>query len=310
MIAVTGASGYIGRATLAQLAALGEPAVAVSRGPAPAGLPAIVTWRSTGEAAPRAAAFAGCDAVIHLAGRAHTKVTHEDGRDLFDEANRQLALATAAAAGEAGVRRFVFVSTLGVHGRSSDTPLRGDSPVQPNEPYARAKWAAERELAAACAGNGMDLCIVRPPMVYGPGCPGNFRRLVRLVATGLPLPFASLDGKRSFIHVDNLASFLCSAARAGSGPTGTYVVADGSDWTLPQLVRGIAAGLQRPARLLPFPGAVLRLAGRLAGREAEIDSLTRPMQVDAREARAAFGWSPPVAPAEALRQSVQGHGPS
>jgi UDP-glucose 4-epimerase len=265
-----------------------------------------VRWIGTADGAPRPDDLAGCSALVHLAGRAHTRVAVADGRDLFDEANRALALRTAAAARQAGVRRFVFVSTLGVHGNWSAAPVTADSPPQLDTPYARSKWAAEQELRELCAGGAMQLCIVRPPMVYGPGCPGNFGRLVRLVQRGIPLPFGSLRGTRSFVQVDNLAAFLqrCCAQDA---PAGTFVVADGSDWSLPELVRAIAAALHRPARLLPFPPALLRLAAAAAGLRREMDSLTRPMPVDARDAWRAFGWTPPVDPGPALRDAAASH---
>lgn len=304
MIAVTGATGYIGRATLAELARRGLAVVAVSRygaGAAPAG----VQWRATGAGFPTAATFAGCDTVIHLAGRAHTTVAVADGQDLFDLENRQLALATAEAAHAAGARRFVFVSTLGVHGSGAAAPLRGDSPVHPQLPYARSKWEAEQQLTAWCAARGMALCIVRPPMVYGPRCPGNFARLVRMVRSGLPLPFAALHAQRSFIYVDNLASFLAECATQPA--TGAYVVADGSDWSVAQLVRAIGAELRLPVRSFPVPAALLRLAGKLTGKQREVDSLTLDMRVDPLPARHAFGWQPPVAADAALRLSVRDH---
>ena len=303
MIAVTGATGYIGRAVVAELARRGLAVTVVSRSVDGGQVPVGVQWRNAGEALRGAARFAGCATVIHLAGRAHTTVAVDNGRDLFDIENRQLALASAEAAYAAGVRRFVFVSTLGVHGRGADAPLCSDSPVHPDLPYAYSKWAAEQKLAAWCAQRDMALCIVRPPMVYGPRCPGNFLRLIRMVRSGMPLPFAALHAQRSFIYVENLAAFLaeCATQRA----TGTYVIADGSDWSVAQLVRAIGAELQLPVRCFPVPVALLRLAGKLAGKRREIDSLTLPMLVNAERACRVFGWQPCVAPQDALRFSVR-----
>jgi len=306
MIAVTGASGYIGSATVDELARRGHEVAAVSRAAGPRQPAVGVQWRSTGRAFPTASAFAGCQAVIHLAGRAHTNVGVVDGQDMFELENRQLALATAQAAHEAGVRRFVFVSTLGVHGAGSSDLLSADSPVRPDSAYARSKLAAEGDLAAWCARHGMELCIVRPPMVYGPRSPGNFQRLLRLVRGGVPLPFASLHARRSFIFVGNLASFLSDCANKTA--TGTYLVGDGSDWSVAELVRAMASELGTPQRIFPVPVSVLRLAGTLAGRRREVDSLTLPMRVSSAAARRDFAWQPPIVPEEALKRSVQDTG--
>ena len=247
----------------------------------------------------------GCDAIVHLAGRAHTRVALQDGVDLFDDSNRKLASATADAAHAAGVARFVQVSTLGVHGNWSARPVTETSALIGDTPYARSKVAAEQELAVQLNGTGTTLTIVRPPMVYGAGCPGNFPRLVKLVKSGMPLPFGSVTGTRSFIHVDNLASLLAHCAEQ-SGMAGVFIAGDGSDYELPELIRAIAAGIHRPARLVPFPPGLLRLAARALGRQREIDSLTRPMPVDWSKIRAA-GWTPPLATASALADALDNY---
>lgn len=304
MIAVTGATGYIGRAVVAELSRRGLSIAALSRSSS-VQVPGAVQWRIAGPSSPSEANFADCDTVIHLAGRAHTTVANANGRNLFDVENRELALATAEVAHAAGVRRFVFVSTLGVHGSGADAPLRASSPVHPELPYAQSKWAAEQQLAVWCAAHNMELCIVRPPMVYGPGCPGSFPRLVRLVGSGMPLPFSVLHAQRSFIYVENLASFLAECAT--QKVTGTYLVSDGSDWSVAQLVRAIGAELQRPVHCFPVPALLLRLGGKLIGKQRELDSLTLPMCVDAEPAMRDFGWLPRVTPEEALCISVRGY---
>lgn len=304
MIAVTGANGYIGRAVLGELIRRGLPFAAISRSN-PIDRLGAVQWRIAGPSSPTEANFSDCHTVIHLAGRAHTTLISVNGIDLFDTENRQLALITAQLAYTAGVRRFVFVSTLGVHGRGSDVLLRANSPVHAELPYAQSKWAAEQELSTWCAKHGMELCVVRPPMVYGPSCPGSFLRLVRLVRSGLPLPFSRLHAKRSFIFVENLASFLVECAI--QKVTGTYLVSDGSDWSVAHMARAIGEELQQPVHCFPVPPALLRLVGKLIGKQRELDSLTLPMCVDPEPAMRDFCWHPPVTPQKAFSISVRGH---
>jgi UDP-glucose 4-epimerase len=306
MIAVTGASGYIARTLVGHLAARGHAVRALSRSDPPGDIPAGVEWRRVADGLPGAADLAGCDAVVHLAGRAHTRIAVADGRDLFDEANRVLALRTAEVALASGVQRFVFVSTVAVHGTWSAVPVNGASPIRLDSPYARSKWRAEEELRGRLDAGPMQLSIVRPPMVYGRACPGNLARLVRLVASGLPLPLGSAHVARSLIHVENLASYLerCAVHPAASG---SFVPGDGSDWTIPELIVAIADALGHAARLVPFPPSVLRAAAGLLGRARDLDSLTRPMLVDPVEAAERLDWRPFVDPGPALRDAVKSH---
>lgn len=304
-IAVTGSSGYIAQALIKHLAGRGDHILAVSRGPC---LPALaelqgLQWLMQEGGIPQAEALRGCDALVHLAGRAHTHVSHEAGRDLFDEANRIMVRQCVQAAQDANVARFVLVSTLGVHGGWSADPINEGSPLQGTSPYARSKIEAERELAQAYEHDPEAFCIVRPPMVYGVACPGNFPRLINLVRRGLPLPFASIKNSRSFIQVENLADFLATAA-ARSTPGGTYVIGDGSDFTVPELIRAIAHAYDQPSLLFPFPSALLRLAAGLIGKQGEIDSLTQPMLVDWSHASIRTGWSPPVPGRQALLDTL------
>ena len=290
-VVVTGASGFVGFSVATALAARGEEVRGVGRGPAPMGWDTSWPWfpSADGIAPPRA--LEGCAAVIHAAGRAHTTVAYDEtGRDLFDEPNHLLAIRSAEAACAAGVRRFVFVSTIGVHGNWSAEVIDENSPVAAATPYARSKWAAELGLSRRYGNGKMALAIVRPPMVYGRDAPGNFLRLVKLVKSGVPLPFANVVAVRSFIHVENLASFLTQCALTVQGLR-IFVPHDGSDWALPELVSQIASVLGVPARQFACPVALLRLAGAATGREREIDSLTRPMVISASSALV-DGWFP------------------
>jgi len=303
MIAVTGANGYIGLATLQWLAREGAGGIGIGRSAPVFPLPPSTQWRIFGHPG----TFSDCDCVIHLAGRAHTTVAIDDGLDIFDKANRQLALDTAVAAHAAGVRSFVFVSTIGVHGNWSVEPVRANSPLHLETPYARSKWAAEQALSVFCADVGMRLCIVRPPMVYGPGCPGNFPRLLKLVASGVPLPLASMRSVRSFIQVDNLVSFLVMCASRVLPEQSVFVIGDGSDWSTAQLTKSMAEALGRSSRMFPFPLRLLSLVAGSIGRGREFDSLARPMRIDAHQAWEQCAWLPPIDPAEGLREAVSAY---
>lgn len=307
-IAVTGSTGYIAQALIKHLANRENEVLAISRGQPITALATLpgVQWLSTADGIPSAAALRGCHAVVHLAGRAHTHVAHEGGRDLFDESNRVLALNCSDASREAGVDRFVFVSTLGVHGGSSPKPVTENSPMTGVSPYARSKIEAEQQLAENYRNTPETLCIVRPPMVYGPSCPGNFPRLINLVRRGLPLPFASIHSRRSFIHVDNLAHFL-GAVSSCQVPGGTYVIGDESDFTVPELIRMIGQAFGLPTRLIPFPPSLLLAAAHLVGRRGEMESLTQAMEVDWSRARDFAGWTPPIPGRQALQDTLENY---
>ncbi|MBO1111427.1 NAD-dependent epimerase/dehydratase family protein [Bordetella petrii] len=294
---MTGASGYIGQALLRQARGQGHQVAVYARRPFESGGIAVLPF-----GAPVPDEFRQADALINLAGRAHT--TDAGGaHDAFDEANHQLPLRLAEQARLAGVRRFVHVSSIGVHGNASAQPLTETSPLAPDTPYTRSKVKGEQALQALYAATPQALAIVRPPMVYGPACPGNFARLRRLLQTGLPLPFGAIDARRSFMFVANLADFLLHCAAHPDGH-GIYVAADGSDYAVPQLLRAMGRELGRPARLFPMPPAWLRGAARLAGLRREMDSLTRPLLVDWARARTTLGWAPPASPEAALRLSL------
>jgi UDP-glucose 4-epimerase len=300
VIAVTGASGFVGRALVARLGGQHTVRAILRRETALAGASEIRladgnSWSPE--------TFQGCTAVCHLAGRAHIYRKSPDEARLFDEGNRGLAIAAAGAAIEAGVKHFVHVSSIAVHGDHAAEAIREDSPLAPTTAYGASKLAAEKELAALFRGAGTTLTIIRPPMIYGPACPGNFPRLIRLVRSNLPLPLASVTRRRSFIHIGNLVDFLATVLPR-QGSIETYLAGDGSDFTLPELIRAIGQEFGTRTLLLPFPPSLLLAAGQLAGRGREIGSLTRGMEVDWSKARAHFDWQPAVEPRRALQETL------
>ncbi|MEA3195342.1 MAG: UDP-N-acetyl-alpha-D-quinovosamine dehydrogenase [Betaproteobacteria bacterium] len=267
---VTGATGFVGRALCAELRDSGWQVVAGDqRQPG---------WEG---------ALQGVDALVHLAAVVHTRGSEAHYRQVNVEATERLALA----AKRAGVRRLVFVSTIKVNGEETpvDRPFRAADAPAPQDAYARSKWQAEQRLAGV---SGLEVVVVRPPLVYGPGVRANFRRLLQLVDTGVPLPFASIRNRRSLIYVGNLAALLRRCAEHPRAAGATLLAADGEDVSTPDLVQRMGAALGRPARLLPFPAFLL--PSRLTG------SLT----VDATETGERLEWQPPYPVDEGLARTV------
>ena len=291
-ILVTGAAGFIGRALCRGLAHRGHTVLGRTRRPAEP-LPGI-ELRPIGDIGPQtdwSGQLDGVDCVIHLANRAHHPVRHTAGTD---EAEAAAALARAAAS--AGVRRLVHFSSIRAMGdrTAPGAPFLAAALPQPRDSYGSGKLATERALQAAARQTGIELVILRPPLVYGPGVKGNFRWLLRLAGSGLPLPFAGVDNRRSLIFIDNLVD-LAARASVHSGATGRVLLArDTTDWSLPELLRVLAAGLGRLLRLFAVPPPVFAALRPLPGIGGLVGRLTLSLQVDDAETRAALGWLPPV----------------
>jgi nucleoside-diphosphate-sugar epimerase len=256
----------------------------------------LVDWR------PAAKDLAGIDCVIHLAARTH--VMAESAADPL-AAYRALNVAATAriaeAAAQAGVRRFVFLSSIKVNGEATHgRPFTADDAPHPQDAYGITKREAEDALREIAHRTGLEVVVLRPPLIYGPGVKGNLLALTRAIDRGVPLPIASIENRRSLVGLDNLVSAIVLAATHPAAAGRTFLVSDGEDLSTPQLVRIIAAGLGRPARLLPCPIALLRLAGRVTGRGAAIDRLTGSLEVDAAALTQALGWRPAVPPALGL----------
>lgn len=294
VVAVTGAGGFIGRAFCVRAAAGGRMLRRFVRAPEndADGVVAIDLAQAGVDEMTRH--LEGVATVVHLAGRAH--VMDAGGREseaAYRAVNELATARLAQAALVAGVRRFVFASTVKVNGESTPAGqpfLPGDAPA-PQDAYARSKLAAESALLQAARDTPMSAVVLRLPLVHGPGARGNFRRLVDAVRAEQWLPFGAIDNRRSVIGLDNLLDVLEAAIDAPS-LGGVHFVADADSVSTPQLVRAVARALRTKPRLVPVPVALLRLAGAVAGRRDAIARLTCSLEVDTASFATATGWRP------------------
>jgi nucleoside-diphosphate-sugar epimerase len=306
-VLVTGAGGFVGTTLVRTLRGQGRPVFAGVRRAAPDAGERVLGDLGRTPAADLAAALAGIDAVVHLAGRAHVmRETAADPLAEFRRVNVDGTVRLAEAAVRAGVKRLVFVSSVKVNGeRSGERPLHADDPPAPEDAYGLSKLEAERRLREIEASTGLAVAIVRPPLIYGPGVKGNLERLARLVARGVPLPLGRVANRRSLLGVDNLAELLARCIDHPAAAGGTFLASDDDDVSTPGLVRRLAAAMNKPARLVPVPVPVLALAARVAGRRDAFERLCGSLQVDIAATKARLDWTPSVSLDQGLRRMVR-----
>lgn len=307
VVLVTGATGFVGRRLVAALVDRGERVRVAVRTPQTGltGVDAAVVGDIHGHT-DWGRALDGVDRVFHLAARTH--VLDDPAADPLREYRRintegTARLATAAA--RSGVRRFVYLSSIKVNGENTDAgPYTAASVPQPEDAYGQTKWEAERALRGVEKHLGMEAVVLRPPLVYGPGVKANFLKLVDLVARGVPLPLGAVHNRRSLVYVENLVDALIVAGSHAAAAGGTFLVSDGEDVSTPQLVRALATALGVRPRLLPLPPVLLRTAGRLLGREAQVKRLTGSLHLDSQVIRDVLGWRPPRTLEDGLAATV------
>ncbi|MFM0737762.1 SDR family oxidoreductase [Paraburkholderia xenovorans] len=309
-VLVSGANGFVGRALCPALLAAGHAVTGVVRraGHISGG---VSEWVDA------SIDFAGIDAqwpsslkvdcVVHLAARVH--VMRDDAADpdaAFHATNVEGTLRLARAARNHGARRFVFVSSVKAQAEEDNgRPLREDDEPAPEDAYGRSKLAAERALSAYSDESGLDVVIVRPPLVYGPEVRANFLRLMEGVAHRVPLPLGMVDSRRSMVYVGNLVDALMHCALDPLAARQTFNVADSEVLSVTELVRALMRHLQKSSLLLPVPPAWLRIAGLLTGRRAQVERLVGSLELDTTRIHTVLGWQPPFSTEKGLAETTR-----
>jgi len=308
-ILVTGANGYIGRALGVALSRRDYHVHGAVRAVLEEGISGYHQLSITGNVDSTtdwSNALRGVECVIHLAARAHKlNESIKDVADLYHEVNCNGTLNLARQAEQAGAKRFIYISSIGVLGDKSESlPLTNHSAYAPATPYTHSKMEAEIGLDVIAESSEMEIVVIRPPLVYSEDALGNFLRLLKLVRLGVPLPFGSLYSTRSMIYLDNLLDFIVTCIGSTAAVNRKLVISDGSDWSTAELVQRIADGMKKQVFLIPMPLFLLRKVGFVVGKTREIDKLSSPLLVDSSQTMALLDWMPPQSPDNGLKQSV------
>ncbi|MFH5255742.1 UDP-glucose 4-epimerase family protein [Burkholderia semiarida] len=308
-LVVTGANGFVGRAVCRRALDAGHAVTALVRRPGGC-VDGVREWVHGG------ADFDGlaeewpgdltADCVIHLAARVHVMRDESPDPDAaFDATNVTGTLRLAEAALKHGVRRIVYASSIKAVGESDGgAPLSESVRPNPQDAYGRSKLRAEQQLARFGASAGIDVVVVRPPLVYGPSVRANFLRMMDAVARGMPLPLGSVSSRRSIVYVDNLADAMLQCATNPHAAGECFHVADDDAPSVTGLLRLVGDALGKPARLLPVPAALLRALGKVTGRSAAIDRLTGSLQLDTGRIKRVLGWQPPYTTRQGLEATA------
>lgn len=302
-VLVTGANGFVGRALAPYLAGLGHEVVSTVRRPS-----GILHEYIVGNEASWMSALEGSDSVVHLAARAHVMRDQErNPQQAFRVNNVDTTIELATRALEAGVRRFVFMSTVKVNGEETAPGCRfqADDPPHPKDFYAISKWEAEQGLLEIAKKTGLEVVIIRPPLVYGPGAKGNLASLIKWVKSDVPLPLGALNNRRSMIALDNLVNFtaLCADIDASPNAKGqVFLVSDGEDVSTAELLRRVAKAYRCSGRLFSVPVVLMRHAAGWIGRASIADRVLGSLVIDDSKAQQMLGWHPPVSMDEQLKK--------
>ena len=304
---VTGATGFIGTALCKRLLEEGLFVHGTVRSFDPSILPqgvAPVQLESIEKKGKWETILNDIDTIVHLAARVHVmkdSVTYHSSE--YHKVNVQGSKHLALAAAQYGVKRFIFMSSAKVNGEGRSRPYKEADIQEPQDPYGISKLEAEQVLHEIADQTGLEVVILRPPLVYGPGVKANFLRLLKVVDSGIPLPLLSTNNRRSLIYIENLvdAVFTCLSHPEVSGQT--FLVSDGEDISTSELIRIIGFALERPAHMFPFPTFLMRLTGRLLGKSAEVERLLGSLMVDCSKIKRELNWEPPYTMDQGLKET-------
>lgn len=308
---VTGGSGFLGRALIERLVQLPDCSVVAPVRATSAVLPAgvrqlpLTSLNGTND---WSEVLTDVDVVVHAAARVHVmKEVASDPLDAFREVNTEATLNLARQAAASGTKRFIFISSIKVNGEGAEsgTVYSADDVPAPIDPYGISKLEAEQGLKELAAVTGMEVVIIRPVLVYGPGVKANFLSMMRWLYRGIPLPFGAVHNQRSLVAIDNLVDFIVTCSDHPAAANQVFLVSDGEDVSTTQLLRKLAGALGKPAILLPIPAWLMSGAAALLGQRALSDRILGSLQVDISKNRQLLGWTPPVTLDKALSLTAQ-----
>ncbi|MGE6659877.1 UDP-glucose 4-epimerase family protein [Pseudomonas sp. NPDC077408] len=317
-VLITGADGFVGRALVERMAMQPECSVvaAVRRRRCverdTSEREGTVQWLELGDLATthlRSDVFSGVDVVVHCAARVHVMDDlHADPLAAFRAINLTGTLNLARAAARSGTKRFVFLSSVKVHGESTPfgQPFTADTALYPADPYAVSKMDAERELLALSGETGLEVVIIRPPLVYGPGVKANFYSMMKWLDMRIPLPLGAIRNRRSLVALGNLADLVTCCLAHPNAAGQAFLVSDDEDLSTTELLWRLGEALGKPARLIPVPPRLLEATGVLLGKRAVMERICGSLQVDIEKTKALLGWSPPISVREALALTAVG----
>lgn len=307
---LTGPSGFVGSALIRHLLAEPSRTVVAAFRHEPGAHDARVRIVTTGDLSAISLwerALDGVDSVVHLAARVHVmRDAASDPLAEFRRINVEATLQLARQSAAAGVRRFVYVSSIKVNGEATapGRPFRADDTPQPVDPYGISKHEAEQALRELSTATGMELVVVRPPLVYGPGVRANFRSMMSWLRRGIPLPLGAIDNRRSLVALDNLCDLIVTCLQHPAAANQTFLAGDGEDVSTAELLRRLGHAMGHPARLLPVPASLLQAGFSLLGKGDVARRLCGSLQVDIGPTCALLGWRPPIGLDEGLRRAA------
>ena len=312
---VTGASGFVGSPLVHHLASLGHDLVALTRAVPRTEFSASehVKFRAVGDidgSTNWSSYLEGADAVIHLANRAH--VMNEQVKDplsLYRSINTAGTLQLARQAATAGVKRFIFISSVKVNGELTlpGKPFKADDVSLPLDPYGLSKYEAEIGLKKISEETSLEVVIIRPPLIYGPGVKANFLKMMQWIDRGVPLPFGSIHNQRSLIGIDNLLDFIVVCLNHTNAAGKTFLVSDDHDLSTTELLRKIAYAMGKPSRLIPVPQAILRFLLIIFGQRHIAERLCGSLQLDIQYTKDQLGWQPPCSVEDQLIKTIRAY---